>query len=477
MADNKQIAEDVLAAVGGAENVSGVTHCMTRLRFTLKDSGIPDTAQVKKIKGVIGAQESGGQYQVIIGQNVPKVYDEVCNLGGFAKKAAINENLDAPKQKLTPKVIGNNILNYLSGSMVALIPVLMAGGLFKCIGTLIGPQVFGIVPDTDPTYLLFYTYLPDAAMYLLPVYLGYTAAKKIGASPVLGMFCGGILICPDIVALASEGQTTLNVYGINAPLQNYQQTVLPILLSVAALYWVEKLIKKIIPDVLSTIFVPFFTMVIMVPLMFVVLAPIGNEAGNLLSAVLFGMADTGFGFYIAMAVVGGFWQLFVLTGMHIAVIVPAVATFIAMGEDKFIFVASNFAMIAVWGATFGTALRIRNKEEKALTFGYVISAILGGVTEPALFGCIMRFKRMIPCIIAGGAISGLLAGILGVTIGMPGANSNFLVFLGYITPGMGNLINFAICFVVAFVVSAVLAFLFGITEEEQAEMNGEVQSA
>ena len=229
MADNKKIAEDVLAAVGGKENVSGVTHCMTRLRFTLKDNGIPDTNKVKKIKGVIGAQESGGQYQVIIGQNVPKVYDEVCAMGGFAKSAAIDENLDAPKQKLTPKVIGNNILNYLSGSMVALIPILMAGGLFKCIGTLIGPQVFNLVPETDPTYLLFYTYLFDAAMYLLPVYLGYSAAKKIGASPVLGMFCGGILICPDIVALAQSGETSLTVYGISAPLQNYQQTVLPIL--------------------------------------------------------------------------------------------------------------------------------------------------------------------------------------------------------------------------------------------------------
>lgn len=129
-----------------------------------------------------------------------------------------------------------------------------------------------------------------------------------------------------------------------------------------------------------------------------------------------------------MAIVGGLWQLFVLTGMHIAVIMPALATFMALGEDKFIFVASNFAMIAVWGAVFGAALRIRNKEEKALTFGYVISAILGGVTEPALFGCIMRFKRMIPCMVIGGAISGLLAGILGVTLGMPGANSNFLVF-------------------------------------------------
>ena len=474
MPDNKKIAEDVLAAVGGKENVTSVVHCMTRLRFTLKDMGVPETDKVKKIKGVIGAQESGGQYQVIIGQNVPKVYAEVCALGGFAQKEAIDENLDAPKEKLTPKLIGTKILNYLSGSMVALIPILMAAGLFKCIGTLIGPQVFNLVGETDPTYLLFYTYLFDAGMYLLPVYLGYTAAKNLGASPVLGMFCGGILICPDIVDLVNNGASTLTVYGIDAPLQNYQQTVLPILLSVAALYWVEKFFKKIVPDVLSTIFTPFLTMVVMVPVMFIVLAPIGNELGNLLSTFLFGFAGNGgIGYYIGMAIVGGFWQLFVLTGMHIAVIMPALATFMSIGEDKFIFVASNMAMIAVWGAVFGAALRIRNKEEKTLTFGYVVSAILGGVTEPALFGCIMRFKRMIPCMVIGGAVSGLLAGILGVTIGMPGVGTNFLVFLSYITPGTGNLINFCICLAVAFILSAVLAFKFGITEEEQAEMEAE----
>lgn len=474
MADNKQIAEDVLAAVGGKENVSGVTHCMTRLRFTLKDAGVPDTAKVKKIKGVIGAQESGGQYQVIIGQNVPKVYEEVCEMGGFARRAPIDENLDAPKEKLTPQVVGSKILDYLSGSMVALIPILIGGGFFKCIGTLMGPLVFNLVEETDPTYLLFNTYLYDAAMYLLPVYLGYTAAKKIGASPVLGMFCGGILVCPDLVSLVDQGQTTLCVYGINAPLQNYQQTVLPVLLSVAALYYVEMFFKKVVPEVLSTIFTPFLTMLVMVPVMFIALAPLGNELGNLLSAFLFGFANNGgIGYYIGMIIVGGFWQLFVLTGMHVAVVMPALATFMTIGEDHFIFVASNFAMIAVWGAVFGAALRIRNKEEKTLTFGYVVSAILGGVTEPALFGCIMRFKRMIPCMVIGGAVSSLLAAILGVTLGMPGISTNFLVFLGYATPGTANLIAFVVCSVVAFVGSAVLAFLFGITEEDQKEMDAE----
>lgn len=480
MPDNKKIAEDVLAAVGGKENVTSVTHCMTRLRFTLKDNGIPQTDKVKKIKGVIGAQESGGQYQVIIGQNVPKVYDEVCAMGGFAKKEAINENLDAPKQKLTPKVLWGNILNYVSGSMVQLIPILMAGGLFRCIGTLIGPDMFGLVAADDPTYLLFYTYLFDASMYFLPIYLGYAAAKKIGATPVLGLLMGGVLISPQIVALAGAGEaTTFSVYGIQAPLVNYTQSVLPVLLCVAALYFVERFFKKIVPDTLSTIFTPFLTMVVMVPVGFIALAPLGQECGNLLSTVLYGISEMGgVGYLAAMVFIGGFWQLLVITGMHAAIGMPALVSFLEVQKDSFLFVASNVAMLAVWGMILGAFFRIRNKEEKSLTLGYFISALFGGVTEPALFGVLMRFKRTIPCVIAAGAAGGLLAGILGVTLYMPGAASNiFMLFVGYIAGGTQNFIATIASFGLAFVLGAVFTFMFGISKEELAEMDAEEEPA
>lgn len=192
MTDNKKIAADVLEAVGGKENVTFVAHCMTRLRFNLKDIDAPDIKEVKKIGGVLGAQISGGQFQVIVGQNVPKVYDELCKIGGFAKQDAIDENLDAPKQKLTPKVIGNNILNYLSSSMVPMIPVLMCAGLFKTVAVVLGPTMAGVLSDTSDLYVLM-NMVYDAAFYFIPIYLGYNAAKNIGVTPVLGALWAAFL--------------------------------------------------------------------------------------------------------------------------------------------------------------------------------------------------------------------------------------------------------------------------------------------
>lgn len=481
MADNKQIATDVLAAVGGKENVTSVAHCMTRLRFNVKDMAKVDQDAVKKVKGVIGAQESGGQYQVIIGQTVPKVYEELCNIGGFAASAAIDENLDAPAEKLTLKRIGQNIMNYVSGSVVALIPILMAGGLFKCVGALIGPLVFNLVPETDPTYQLFYTYLYDACMYFLPIYLGYTAAKKIGATPVLGMLMGGILVCPDIVALANEGEQIV-IYGVTIDAASYAQTVLPILLCVAALYWVEKLVRKIIPDVFSTAFVPFITMAIMVPIAYLALAPLGNVLGGALSAFLYAVADMGgLGFLFACAFVGGFWQLIVLTGMHMAIIMPSLVTFLQDEQDSFIWVVTNVSMLALWGSIVAAFFRIHNKEEKALTLSYLVSAVLGGVAEPALFGLMLRFKRFIPCIIAGGAAGSVVAGLTHLTIYMPGAMSNFLFFVPYLVGGTANLIKMIAAFGVAFIVGGLTTYFFGFSKEEldalDTEKTGEVSVA
>ena len=176
MADNKQIAADVLEAVGGKSNVSFVTHCMTRLRFTLKDRTRARCRRRQKDQRRAGCSGIGGQFQVIIGQNVPKVYDELCAMGGFAKQAAIDENLDAPAEKLTPSVVGKRIMNYLAGSMTPMIPVLLAAGLFKTVGVVLGPTMMGVLAaDSDVVRLMDMIY--NAAFYFMPIYLGYNASQ------------------------------------------------------------------------------------------------------------------------------------------------------------------------------------------------------------------------------------------------------------------------------------------------------------
>lgn len=453
--DNKQIATDVLELVGGAENVTVATNCMTRLRLTLKDNNKADVEKIKKVKGVLGCQFAGSQLQVIIGQNVPKVLAEFVAMSGVKQGAAVDENLDASKEKFEIKNLPNIILDYLSGSMTQLIPLLMAGGLFRTIAAVLGPTMLGVLSDTDPTYTFLYTTLYEATFTFIPIYLGYAAAKKLGASPVLGMLLGGALMAPSVVSVATqEGGGIISVYGIQIAAANYQQSVLPIILSVPVLYFVEKFFKKVMPDVLSTVFTPFCTMIVTIPIAFIVLAPIGNEIGIL----------------IVMAILGAFWQLFVVCGMHMPVILLAQVQIIAAGYDPFVFVSTNCAMAAVWGCAFGAFLKMKNPDEKGLALGYVISAIAGGVTEPALFGILMRFRRTMLGMFIGGAIGAVFSGLMGVTYYLAGGASNFLVFTNYLQGGQMNTVWAIVGMAISFVIAAAVVFATGFSKEELAEM-------
>lgn len=468
MADNKKIAQDVLEAVGGKENVSKLVHCMTRLRFTLKDGSVPNDDEVKKITGVLGVQEVSGQYQVIIGQNVPKVYEEICAIGGFAKQAAVDENLDAPaeKQKLTPKTIGKAILDYLSGSMVPLIPVFLSGGLSRSVASLIGPTLFNLVPTDSTIYILFNDLIYNAAFAFIPILLGYTAAKKLGATPVLGMFMGGILMSPTLVDLVKAGGT-FDIFGISVPMINYTQSVLPIVLAIPILWQVEKFIRKIMPDVLTTIFTPFCTMLVMVPVGLLVVGPLGTEIGSLISTGIFALGEGG-GILriIGTTFVGAIWQILVVTGMHVALIQLAKIPLLEVGYDPFVFVSSNAALFAVFGVCFGAFLRIRRKEEKSECLGFFISGLIGGVTEPGLFGLILRYKRPLLGMFAGGAAGGFLAGLLNVVFYNAGGGSNFLCLLAYLPGGTANMIATLVSYGVGFVVAAVVTYFWGFEKKD-----------
>lgn len=237
---------------------------------------------------------------------------------------------------------------------------------------------------------------------------------------------------------------------------------------------VEKFIRKHMPDVLTTIFTPFCTLIVVVPIMLIVLAPLGNELGNIIAGALFGIADLGgIWVFLVMAILGAFWQLFVVAGMHLPVILLAQVQIIAAGYDPFVFVSTNCAMTAVWGCAFGAFLRLKNKDEKGLALGYVISAIAGGVTEPALFGILLRFRRTMLGMFIGGAIGAVVSGILGVTYYLAGGSSNFMVILNYLQGGQQNVIFAVIGMAISFVVAAIVVFITGFSKEELAEMDAE----
>lgn len=460
---NAQIAADVLAAVGGKENIVSVTHCMTRLRFNLKDMSLPDAETIKAIGGVIGVVESGGQFQVVVGQNVPKVYNALCEQGGLAKQESINENLDAPKEKLTLKSIGGKVMNYLAGSMTPLIPVMLAAAMFKTVMVLCGPDMLKLFGTESNTYILM-DLLYDAFYYFLPIFVGYTAAKKLGVDIGLGMFAGAILVVPDLIALA--GVEGFAVYGIPCTVNNYSQSLLPILLTMPVLWVVYKFFKKIVPDTLSTIFTPFLTMVVMVPVELCALAPVGSVLGDWLGNALISFGEIG-GF-VAVAVVAASWEFLVMTGMHGPLIMFAIGGMMTTGYDNFVLVAASCATWAAYGLALGAFFRLKNKGEKSLALSYFAAGILGGVTEPALYGVGFKYKRPFITLALGGAVGGLYAGLTHVNVYVAGA-TNFLSLSGYAAGGMTNLINGTVSSVLSMVAVAVFTYLFGFKKEDIKE--------
>ena len=473
MADNAQIAQQVLDAVGGKDNITSIAHCMTRLRINLKDESIPNDDEIKAIKGVLGCQWSGGQYQVIIGQNVPKVYDEIVKLGVSAA-GSIDENLDQnlEKKPWTAKRAGNAILNYLSKTMVTAIPVMMGAAMFRTIAVIAGPGMLNIWAADSEIYNLFYNWIYDAGFYFMPIYLGYAAAAQLGASRMLGMMMGGILIAPDLITLvtaaADTGATTTSVYGLPAMLNNYSNTVLPILLCMPVLWQVEKLFKRIIPDMLSTVFVPFLTMFVMVPVSLVVLAPIGSVLGNAIGNFMFSFGNAGgIATVLALTIIAAFWEFLVMTGMHQVLLTLGIMQLLSVGSDSCVMVAGGIAQFATWGMAFGAFLRLREPDERGANLGYFLSGLLGGVTEPALYGCGFKYTRCFAGMIGGGAIGGLIAGIFHVTTYVLGA-TNILGIVGFVAGGTFNLVMGCIASAVAFIAAAAISYSFGFTKEQLA---------
>ena len=467
MTDNKKIAEQVLRAVGGAANLKDATHCMTRLRLYLKDDSVPKDDEVKKISGVLGVVRGGQQYQIVIGTNVPKVYEELCKLAGISASAAVKDDAAAAqdaaitKRRLTPKQVGKNIMGYLAGCMTPMIPVLLAGGLFRAVNSIFGPDLLGLYSMESNLYILF-DFLYDAAFYFMPILVGYNAAKQLGVNGMLGSFIGSVLMVPDFAVFATNGQP-FTVFGIPATVTNYAQTVLPIMLSVPLFCLVYKIVKKFMPDLLTTVFTPFLSLLISMPFILCLLAPLGTIVGNAISGGLawFGMTTGWFG----VAVIAALWEFLVMSGMHLALMMPMMADFFETGIGSGPMNAGAFATWACFGVALGAALRMRSKDERSEAFGAFASGILGGVTEPTLYGICFQHTRCFIGLIAGGFAGGAIAGMFDLK-GYVMTSANFLSVLGYVGGTDTNLIVGIVASVMSLVVAAVVTFFFGFPRKE-----------
>lgn len=452
---NEQIAEKVLEAVGGKVNIVSVAHCMTRLRFNLKDINLPNQEEIKSIDGVLSVVISGGQFQVVIGQNVPKVYEAICNMAGIKALDQINENPDDHTGKLTPKQVGLNILNYVTASITPLIPIIMAAAMIKTISTIFGSGMLGLIAEgSNLAILLDFVY--DAGFYFFPLYIGYTAAKRLNTSIPLAMFLGGILIAPGFMELI-HSETAFSVYGIPCAVNNYSSTLIPILMIVWIMNYLYKFFNKHIPAVLSTIFTPFLTIVVMLPIALCVLAPLGNYIGEYLATFLNWFGSVGGGF--AVGIVGASFCFLVMTGMHGPLATMAVATLFSTGSDSLVFVGASCSMAACAGMALGTFLRLKNKEEKALCLGYLTALLASGITEPSIYGIGVRYKKPFIALGIGGLAGGLYAGFTNVTYHALIAPLVLYPF-AYSAGGTANMINGTISCVISIIVGTVVTYFF-----------------
>ena len=464
--DFKELAGKILELVGGVENVSRLSHCVTRLRFTVKDKAVVNDEDLKKLPGVVGSQWLGEQYQVIIGADVDDVYESVRSLGGFEKEAQIDENLDGDLKKgFSLKNIGNAILAYMSPTMTAVIPLLMAACLSRTLATILGPGMLNVISAEGDLYYLLYNILYNAFFYFIPLMLGYSAANTLGMNPMYGLFIGGMIMVPDFLNLVGARET-FSVYGIPAPVADYSGSFLPVVIGVWVMSYVYKFFNRFIPKSLKTVFVPLCTVLVMALVMFVVCAPLGAYVGNAFGSFFDALSRSNVIIRVLGAVLlAVVMPYMILGGMHGPLVGIAIGAFFANGVETFslpIMTAYNFA---VFGIALGAALKLKNPDSKSASFGYFLTGILGSVTEPSLYGVVMKYKGCMKALLIACAAVGLYVGILVPKyLALSGATI-FTFWLPWAGGGTANLISGSILNIGAMLLAAALAYFVDYGEE------------
>ena len=409
------LADSVIQLVGGKENISYLTHCVTRLRFNVKDRALLKENEIKNVPGVLGAQWSGDQFQIIIGQSVGDVYEVICKKYGFAQNKAVEEDLgdDTAKESKAPKGakgIIDRVFDGLSGSLSPLIPALIGCGMLKVILIFLD---MAHVPADNPTYQLL-SFVGDAGFYFLPIMIGAFAAKKFGANMALGMVIGGMLIYPSFVAGVAGG-VAYNFLGIPVYAATYTSTVFPIILSCAVMAPIEKFIAKHSPEILRSVLEPLVTIIIMIPLAYCVLGPVGSFLGQYLSTAVLWLYNT-IGF-VGVALFAAIMPFVVMTGMHGA-FVPYLMQMLT-GEpyyEPIFFPALIISNINQGVAALAVSLKTKNKATKSTGLSVAVTAVVAGVTEPAMYGINLKYRTPMYGAMIGSAIGGCVAGLLKTVI-------------------------------------------------------------
>ncbi|KQB83810.1 glucose PTS transporter subunit IIA [Corynebacterium oculi] len=468
-----QGAEALVAAVGGAENIRSVTHCITRLRFYLHDDQIPQDDAVRDLDGVIDVIRAGGQYQIVIGPGVEDVYEEV--IGALGEQAAGGE-VAAEKDEAAPRpttAIGwlgrgfSSLIGVITGSMIPVIGLLAASGIIKGILSLL--TTFDLVTTTSDTYLLINA-LSDAVFFFLPIFVGFTAAKRLGADPIIVAIVGGVLTYPQIVELSGkEGSSSVlgmslnaDFFGLPYHMASYSYSIFPIIVAAWLASLIEPWLKKVIPATVRMIFLPLVEVVVVSLAILLVLGPAVTFLSTGIANGIQGLYDLSPS--ISGLVIGGFYQTLVIFGLHWAVI-PLVAQDIALTGQSPLNAIISATMVAQGGAVLAVFVKSRLLKIKELSGSAAIAAFCG-ITEPAMYGVNLKYGRIFLMASIGGACGGLLTGLLQVN--MWGFTGSLIGFTSFINPeGLDfSFWGFWIASGTAATVAFVLTYLFGFQDSD-----------
>ena len=458
------LARIIIQNVGGKDNIQSLEHCFTRLRFRLKDESKCNTDMLKRAEGVVNVVSAGGQYQIIIGTHVTDVYEAVIQRGHLEKMSGE----DGGEEK---KGILNSLIDVLSGIFLPAIGLLCACGILK--GLLTVATMSGLLSDTDGTYQILYA-IGDVMFYFFPIFLGYTAARKFKMNEITGIAVGAVMVYPAMVSLSSaepvmtlfektflQSNVTATFLKIPVIMNNYASTVIPVVIAVWFASKVEYFLKEHLPAVVRTFILPLITLVITVPITFIVIGPLATWLSLALSSfsqVLFQASPILFGLFL-----GGFWQIFIMFGVHSGFFPIVINNLATVGYDT-IFAATLTCVFAQIAALIAIIIKTRDSKLKGTAVSALFSAIFG-ITEPAIYGVTLPLKKTFAVTCIASAVGGAVAVSGGTRYFFIGGQGIFS-FLCYVNPdGTMNSLIFSLIGVAVTMIISFAATMFLMKKE------------
>lgn len=458
--DNEKLARSILEHVGGEENIQTATHCATRLRLTLKDNQKASKDAVNNLDGVMSVVTQNGQFQVVIGGHVNQVYRSLLDQTNLSEKADPEDraNVENKDQGRVAKV-----LDILSGIFVPIVPVLAGSGMLKALLTIL--SFAGWMSPETQTYQLI-SIISDAGFYFLPLLLAHSASVKFKTHPYVSMAIGGVLLHPAFQAMvqtANETGGNIDLFGLPVGLVSYSSSVIPIILVIWALSYIEPIVDRIVPSVLRIFGVPFLIFLVVAPIALIVIGPLGSYLGDGLAFIL-GWID-GYASWLIPTIVGAFTPLIVMVGMHYALISVGINSLANSGFESIAGPGMLVSNIAQGGAVLALSMKTKDNKLRSLSISTGISAVLG-ITEPALYGVELQNRRTLISAMIGGGAGGLFLGVMNVVryVQVPPSIIGLTGFIG--GEGLSNLYMAIIGSVIAFAVGFVMQLILGMDKKE-----------